>query len=308
MKLNLETTEVDSLKRTLSLISSLRKFVLMRFSPEYLMLILVNGRSIQLEPQVWCKLKMSSIFHQIEVKSQRDNVITLEINIELLITTLKNFEKANSDGLKIRLQRNITNQTSKSSRLASLAILYSTYNINSNYINNQFRIPIKILKSENDLSILKEPQISDVGLIVNLPQKFQAIYKRFEKFKKIGDDMLRINVNTKTGLKFILEDDGKFKVTIQWNDKLEIQKPMTDIDSESLRSALSNHDTTDEAIELEIMVKLLDWQLTARLINECKTVILIISSLECALHCLLDDTDDVGIIYYISNYRIVDHD
>lgn len=277
----------------------------MKFTQDYLLLILVNGRSIQLEPQVWCKLKMSSIFLEVEVLSQRNNVITLEINLELLLTTLRNFEKANSDGLKIRLQRNITNQTSKTSRLASLAILYSTYNVNSNYISNQFRIPIKVLKSENDLAILKEPQLIDVGLIINLPQKFQTIYKRFDKFKKIGDDMLKINANTTSGLKFIMEDEGKFKVTLQWNDKLVIQKPMHDLDTDSLRDAFSNPENIDEDIELEIMVKLLDWQLTARLLQECKTVVLIMSSLECALHCFLDETDDVGVIYHLSNYRMV---
>jgi len=312
MKLNLQASDVESLKNTLTLIRPLRKFAVFKFTGEYLLVILVNSRSVHLEPQVWCKLKMTSIFTEIEVKSQRDNVITFEINLDLLLTTLKNFEKSNSDGLKIRLQRNINDQaiqSLKNSRLASLAIIYSHINLNSNGVTNQFRIPVRILKGENNLQILKEPELTDVNLIVKLPQDFLAIYRRLEKFKRVGDDMITITANTKTGLHFTLEEDGRFKVTILWNDKLEIQKPVNNLDTESLREAVLRPEESalDENIELQIMIKLSDWQLTAKLLQECKTVILIMSSRECALHCLLEDSDDIGIIYYINGYRLVNN-
>lgn len=105
MKLKLRTQSTETLKICFSQISSLRKFVVLRFSPEQLLAISVKDTSLNQEPQVWCKFKMLAIFNEIEIQSLRNDVVLLEINIELFLQTLKNFEKADSHDLSIRLQR-----------------------------------------------------------------------------------------------------------------------------------------------------------------------------------------------------------
>ena len=83
----------------------------------------------------------------------------MEINIDLLVQTLKNFDKANSEGLNIRLQRTDTSGAKGTStttgRTASLALFYSNLNINANVVNHTFRIPVKILRDAQDM--LHEP-------------------------------------------------------------------------------------------------------------------------------------------------------
>ena len=116
----------EKLKETLSLISHVRKFVVLKFTPSELSVILINGQAVKLEPQVWCKLPVSELFQSCEIQSVRDNTILMEINIDLLVQTLKNFDKANSEGLNIRLQRTDTSGAKGTStttgRTASLAL------------------------------------------------------------------------------------------------------------------------------------------------------------------------------------------
>ncbi|KAI5953687.1 MEC3 [Candida jiufengensis] len=282
------TRNIEKLKDTLSLISHLRKFVILKFTPDVLSVISVNGGSVQSEPQ---------------------------INIDLLLQTLKNFDKANSEGLNIRLQRTETNgeagAAAKTGRTASLALFYSNLNINSNVINHTFRIPVKILREAQD--ILHEPTHSDIGLIMRLPNEFISMFKRLDKFKKTQNDTVLIQASMNDGLSFILEEEGKFKVTLSWNNKLEVHKP-NNPDAESLRESLRNsqgmtNNTQDNndafPNELDSNVKLRDWQSASKLVGRCKTVILYIAERECSLHCLLDETEDVEMVYFINSVRVV---
>ena len=324
MKLKLRTQNIEALKTTLSLISHIRKFVILRFTPTQLLIILVNGSSITQEPQVWCKLQINNMFDQIEIQSLRDNTILLEINIEQLLQTLHNFNRANSDGLNIRLQKKNTSGGQginiSNGRIASLALFYSNININSNAINHTFRLPVKILKNTDDIMLLKEPELTEVDLMMRLPKEFLSTYKRLEKFKKTSNnDLVNIKSSRRNGgfLGFVLEEEGKFKVTISWNDKLEVQKPnRSNFNGESLQLAnlhnpgsVMSQDIDEDDIheDKEILVRLRDWKMASKIVATCKTVIFLITHKEaCVLHCLLDDTDDVEIIYYINGVKIRD--
>lgn len=312
MKLKLMTRNIEKLKDTLGLISHLRKFVILKITPKELNVILVNTGSVNLEPQVWCKFNTSSLFESMEIQSMRDNTILMEINIDLLLQTLRNFDKANSEGLNIRLQRTDASgeqgTSTKNGRTASLALFYSNININSNIINHTFRIPVKILKEAQDF--FQQPSHTEVGLIVRLPNEFVTIFKRLEKFKKTSfNDIVSIQASNRDvgSLRFVLEEDGKFKVTVSWNSKLEFHKPIS-TDADTIRESLKNVDTmilesSFGSEVLNINVKLKDWQLASKIVGRCRTVVLCIEPGNCSLHCLLDETDDVELVYFINGVR-----
>jgi G2-specific checkpoint protein len=311
MKLKLHTQNTEALKTTLSLIGQIRKYIILKFTPTQLQIILVNGQSITQEPQVWCKLNITHLFDQVEIQSLRENTILLEINLELLLQTLKNFDKANSDGLNIRLQRKDSFQATNNSRTASLALYYSNVNMNTNTINHTFRIPVKILKNTHDIMLLKEPELTEVDLMMRLPNEFASTYKRLEKFKKVSNnETVTIKASRKSGgfLGFVLEEEGKYRVTISWNDKLEVHQPSkeSNFDGESLRIAVlqKSQEVEEDTEDREITVRLRDWQLAAKIVATCKTVIFLITPSDCVLHCMLEDSDDIEIIYYISGLRI----
>lgn len=330
MKLKLHTLNTETLKTTLSLISPIRKFVILRFSPLQLQIILVNGQSISLEPQVWCKLQIGNLFDQIEVQSLRDNTILLEINVELLLQTLRNFDKANSDsGLNIILQKKeLTGQqgiTQGNSRTASLALYYSDININTNTVNHTFRIPVKILKNTHEAILLREPELENVDLMMKLPNEFVNTYKRLDKFKKSEssgnnntNDLMTIRSSRRNGgyLAFVLQEEGIYKVTISWNKELMIQKPVnSNFNSDSMQNVLEEYSLQNEGhtnaeeteVENEITVRLKDWRMASKIVATCHTVIFLISHGDsCVLHCYLDESNEVEIIYYVSGVRSYD--
>ncbi|CAK7892218.1 DNA damage checkpoint control protein Mec3p [[Candida] anglica] len=330
MKLKLHTLNTETLKTTLALVSHIRRFVILRFTTTHLLIISVNGTSVTLEPQVWCKLQIHSIFDQIEIQSLNDNTISLEINIELFLQTLRNFDRAsNSEGLSIRLQRKESSGeqgvTVNNGRTASLALFYSNTNLNSNTINHTFRIPVKILKNTHEAMFLKEPELAGVDHMMRLPQEFASTYKRLDKFRKFGNnELVSIRTSRRDGgfLGFVLEEEGSFKVTISWNNKLEIQKPRKDsemnqntLTGDSLRTAYrellegaNNQDAPDDLDEdedKEISVRLRDWRMASKIVSTCKRVIFLVAHQEaCVLHCLLDDSGDVEIVYHITGTRV----
>ncbi|EGV59972.1 mitosis entry checkpoint [Yamadazyma tenuis] len=318
MKLKLLSRDSSGLLNTLSLISSSRKFVVLRFTPTMLVVISVSDGSVSQEPQIWCKLKMQSLFEQVELVSINDNTISLELNCELLLQTLRHFERANSDGLNLRLQRKPDggDDHGAKSRAASLALFYSHVNDNGNSINHTFKIPVKILKSNHESMVLKEPELPTVDLIMPLPKEFVSTYKRLDKFRRTSNNEIVTIKCTRRGggfLGFLLVEEGKYKVTISLNEKLDIRKPPA---SESQEDSLVNtamfdvrdpNDYVDEQDENEdktIHVRLRDWKMASKIVASCKVVILLLVDREvCVLHCLLDDSESVEIIYYISGIR-----
>ena len=320
MKLKLHTQNTETLQTTLSIIGQLRKFVILQFSREQLLIILAEPLSATKEPQIWCKLNINSVFDQVEIQSLRDNVILLEANTDILLQTLRNFDKANSEGLYIRLQKKDGSKgqgSSSSGRLASLALFYSTMNMNDNQINHTFRVPVRVLRKGDDEVVLKEPALKRVDMMIRLPKEFASIYKRLEKFKKTSNsEMIEIQCSKERGgfLGFVLEEEGKYKVTISWNEKLDIRVPQnSESDEESLRFINSstngsrNDDGDSQTAQNEyngIVVKLRDWNLTSKIVATCKNVILLLVNNEaCVLHCLLRESNDVEIMYYINGTR-----
>lgn len=323
MKLKLHALDTQQFRETLSLISQLRKFVVLRFTDLVLYVILVNDEAIGQEPQIWCKLKMESIFDEVEIQSLNGNTILLELNVDLLVQTLRHFEKANSDGLIVRLQKKESgsggagagDNGSDKGRTVSLALFYSHMASNGSSINHKFKIPARVLKHNHEIVSLKEPQLTNVDLIMSLPNEFVSTYKRLDKFKRSSNnDVVMIKASRRGGgfLGFVLEEEGKFKVTISWNEKLDIRKPPTMEDGDSIinnafatRDLDDEVDDNDESEDKRITVKLRDWKMASKIVASCHTVILLLSDGEaCVLHCLLDDTDDVEIIYSINALKM----
>lgn len=305
MKLKLRTQNIEPLRATLSLISPLRKFIILRFTSEELTVVLNNG-SVTVEPQVWCKLRMASLFDHIEIQSIRENTIMLEINLDLLVQTFKNFEKANSDsGLSIRLQRKDTTGAPgtnlNTGRSASLALAYSHVNSNSNEINHNFRIPVRILKGSHDL---REPELGPIDVMMRLPNEFSSVYKRLDKLKASSD---LITIRAKSGgLAFELEDDGKYKITITWNQPIDIQKPLSS--DEAISDSIRSLQGAASAEEKDITVKLHDWRMALKIVATCKTVVFLVAQEACVLHCLLNESEDVSIVFYTHGVTIRDYD
>lgn len=307
MKLKLRTQSTEVLKKSFSLISNLRKFVVLQFSPQQLTVILVDRGSVAQEPQVWCKIPMASVFTEMEILSLNDDRILLEVNIELFLQTLRNFEKANSTDFIIRLQRK---EGAGSSKVADLSLYYSDMTDNASTVNHTFRIPVRILKGKNNL--LHEPEIPHVDLMIKLPKEFAATYKRLEKFKNTAaQDKLTIKASLKGGgeFKFIVREAESHTTTISWNNPLNIQKPPADLDSDSLRVAAFQDGQDSLPIgetpeETSVTVKLKDWRMSARIVSICKTIILLLADNDaCVMSCLLDDAEDVEVQYYISALR-----
>lgn len=306
MRIKLLASKIENLLSCLSRISNLRKHVVLCFSPEQLTVILINSSSITQEPQVWCKFPMRSIFLEIEISSVRDNKIYLEINIELFLQTLRNFDKDSSHELSIRLQKK---EGPGRTRSAYLALFYSGVSINETSINHTFRIPIKILKVDDRM--MQEPALPRIDLMTKLPSEFSAIYRRLEKFKgSAAHDRLILNAVRRDGgsLKFILREAGGCGTTIKWNDKLEILRPPATISSDSLRAALiaNDGDYDEEGLldEVNVIVNLKDWCMAARIVSSCQSLLLYLcDNNACVIHCVLDDMGEAEVTYYISGVR-----
>lgn len=312
MKLKLRTQSTETLKTCLSQFGGLRKFAVLRFSPQKLSIISVDTTSIALEPQLWCNVKMLAVFSEVYVQSIRDNVISLELNTDLLLQALRNFEKASSHELSIRLQRKDLAGEKSNLRNASLALGYADSLASVGVVSHLFQIPVKILKGGHEISVLKEPELRDVDLLVRLPSEFHTTFKRLDKFKKLPGDLVTIMASRRKGgyMAFVLEELGKYKVTLAWNKKLETRKPqVAHLDSDAIREAIlrdgpGDVDEENSSEDKRIAVRLKDWRAAAKVMAGCHTVVFALRHREaCALHCLLDDSDDVQITYYVSGLQ-----
>lgn len=316
MKLKLVALNTDLLKTCLSLVNPVRKSVIIKFSPHELVIALAASSNILgAEPQLWCRLKITSVFDHIEIQSLRENTILLEINCDLLLQTLRDFNKANLDGLNIRLQRKESTgeavQGVSTGRAASLALFYSNVNANSNTINHIFRIPVRILKSSMNTGILEEPRLPHIEVIARVPRTFLAVFKRLDKFKKIlGNEhlVIRASIYGNEQLDFIIAEEGKYRVTITWRDKILVFKPQFDAThlGQKRHRELLPHLlllNENEQASHEIVVRLCDWQTASRIVNTCHTVSLVLSQTDCVFECFLDDTEDATVVYYIRGIR-----
>lgn len=242
---------------------------------------------------------MHSIFSEIEVISQRDNSILLEINIELFLQSLRNFDKANSRDFSIRLQRK---EGDASTRTAFLALNF-TETINST-INHSFKIPVKILKAN---VLLEVPELPTPDLVVKLPPEFSSTFRRLDKFRgNTNQEKVTIVASRENGgsLQFYLEEADNYKVRLTWKAKLKFQEKTPQSDSLRLVSGLAVSDSTELDESVEVTVKLRDWRFAQKIVSNCKTIILIMyQNNACVFHCLLDDAEEVEVIYYVTGIR-----
>ncbi|ODV94783.1 hypothetical protein PACTADRAFT_3673 [Pachysolen tannophilus NRRL Y-2460] len=303
MKLKISTASTESLRNTLGAIISLRKFCILRFTPQNLHIISASLN----EPQVWCKLSQE-IFDIYEVESIRDNTISMEINIEPLYQVLKNFERTNSYGLSIRLQRknpsaNNADGTggskqviSASKSLATLSIFYNEHVSVSSSISHTFRIPVRLLKKESDERI-REPELSNVDVFMKLNRDIVSLFKRVERYKKA--EYLNIAA-TKNGYLGLTINEDTRKITASWRERLPVQQiNNSNEDQEDETNIRGRERDRDEPIN--VMVKLRDWKLGANICELSSNVVLIISEMEAlVLHCYLDENENCEIVYYVS--------
>lgn len=322
MKLKLTTRDTERLRTTLSLISHVRKRIVLRFTPTKLLVILVEENNVTEEPQIWCKLNMTSLFDLIEIQSVKTDSILLELSIDSLLQALKNYEKANSHDLHIRLQKRDIPEgetlKQKNSRLVSLVFVYSSSNESSNSVSNIFRIPAKVLKHCNLSDILDEPVIEAIDLIMKLPNEFAALYKRLEKFKKSSqNEMVKIKASAENGgfLGFVLEEEDKYKVTISWNRNLQVQALNYDAIKSTLEHSEMNgrpcHRQEQTGTNLattktcRVLVRLRDWNMASKIVANCENITLLLANHHaCVLHCYLDESEEIEIMYYINALKL----
>lgn len=296
MKLKLRTQSTETLRKCFSQIHRFRKFVILRFSPDELLAILADVSAVLQEPQVWCKFPMRSIFSDVEVHSMRDNVILLEINIELFLQTLRNFDTANSRDFVIHLQRK---EGASKSRTAYLALNYSE--TTNTTISHTFRIPVKILKGN---VLIKVPELRHVDLMMKLPHEFSTTFRRLDKFRSnANNDRVIIRASRANGgcLQLYLEEAGNLKVVLTWKAKLELQEKAPSSDSLGAISSNSVVDGMDSEAPVEIILKLRDWRPAQRIVGNCNSfTFLMCHNDACVIHCVLDDAEEVEMIYYVS--------
>ncbi|ODQ83097.1 hypothetical protein BABINDRAFT_159553 [Babjeviella inositovora NRRL Y-12698] len=283
MKLKITTGSTETLKHTLGAIIAIRKFCVFRFTPDTLTII---SASLS-EPQIWSTIAATA-FLTYEVESVRDNIVSVELNIEPLLQVLRSFHKtASSDQLNIRLQRK---NAVHGQRSASLALFYTEQNASGHLITNTFRIPVRVLNKESDERIL-EPLLTKVDVLIKLPLGITSLFKRIERYKRT--DKVTVTGTRNGYLGLTIKEDG-LKVTMSWNALLDVSE-----DERGSQSQSQHEVGPDEPLSVD--VKLKDWRLGAKMCDFCSKVVLIISRGEAlVIHCYSDD-DQSEIIYFLSS-------
>ena len=307
MKLKLKTQSPETLRRCLAQINTFRNFVVLRFTPDELLAILANVSLLLQEPQVWCKFPMYAIFSEVEVVSQRDNTIMVEINIDLFLQALRNFDRANSRDFNIRLQR----KEGAGKRSAYMALQYTE--VANAALNHTLRIPVKILKGN---VLMKVPELPRVDMMMRLPQEFAAMFRRLEKFgSATKHDCVTIRATRRDGgsLLFLLKEADSYKVCLAWKARLELQESLeldslaavADVGAElGAQRSPSSSDALNLPADVEVTVKLHDWCLAHKIVGSCKAMVfLMCHNNACVIHCLLDDAEEVELMFYISGIR-----
>lgn len=256
-------------------IVSLRKYAVLRFTPEYLNIISATPN----EPQVFCKLS-NEIFDVYEVQSIRDNTLSFEINVEQLYQVLKQYEKSNADQLAIRLQKK-ENQVGK--RIASLALFFNDSTSTLNTVNHTFSIVVRLLRKDSDERIV-EPELSNVDIMIKLPDDISSLFKRIERYK--NSDFITVKGTNQGALSLNVKKEDNLNITVSWNELLKIQSELDD---------------SNQTEEHEVMVRSKDWKLGSRICEVCKNMVLIMSREEALVfHCFLDESEICQIIYFIN--------
>lgn len=248
---------------------------MIRFTPEH-----VSMASIALnEPQIWCKLD-ASLFEVYQVESLRDNIISLEINVASFFQVLRNFEKAESGELSIRLQRKSADGSSSG---ACLGIYYTEQISMASSVSHSFHLPIRFLKKENDERI-NEPELSKVNVLMKLEKDLTVLFKRIERFRH--SEYMTVTASQDGSLQLAIRENDR-KLVLKWKEKLQVQ------DASSSQASLGE--------SASINVKIRDWKPGSRLCEVCSNVVLIVAENEASVfHSFLDEGEKCEIVYYIN--------
>lgn len=294
MRLILHTNNPASLRTTLGLILGLRKQVTFRCTEKYMVIISVNERATEAEPQVWCRLKMLLVFHEVNVKSVRDNIVEFEVNVDQLLLVLRTFDRELADTLVMKLQRQEgTQRDLENRRVASLALLYTSANaMGTADVTHTYKLPTRILSALSSVSQMVEPRVDPHSLIVELPGQFTAVYKRLSKFRRTGET-LHIHMDPEHGMLFALESEGKFRVTITYNEKIK-----------QIQTAEIGNNPPPRVDRARASVKVADWLGTAKLVGTCRSNYFVFADRDCVLHSHLEDNNDVELKYYINGFNV----
>lgn len=258
---------------------ALRKECVLRFTPKYLHIISASKN----EPQIWAKIPKET-FELYEVESIRDNIISLELNIEQLYQVLRNFEKSNSDQLAIRLQKT-TNDHGKD--YTRLALFFHDSLSASSTINHTFSIPVKLLRKDKD-ERLCEPEFTAIDLLMKLPTDIQFLFKRIERYKSLNLINIIGTVNGQLSVK--IEKGVDSNVEIIWNELLQV--------NELPSSSEHTQDTFNAKVKLKY------WNIASKFIEISKSILLIICQDEAViLQSFIDDSESCEIIYVINGIK-----
>lgn len=309
MKLKLRTRDIEKFITVLSSINNIKKTYFFNFNSEKL---LISHEKDRLDEglRIWCKLELKSVFFDFEVVSLCNNQILLEINIDLFLQALKNFDNENSEELCIRLQKDGKTEAKRfggKSRLGMLVFNYNSMSLNNNIITHSFKIPVRIVRIADHESLLAQPSIPKTDLLLRLPNNFSQTYKRLENFRKISAvEFVTIKASKeKQGfLGFVIESESNFKVTIIWNGSLEVRDNGSEPNTNTDFLIAGENDLPSHESLKEITVRLRDWQLSSKIFSTCKTILFMLNAKECILHCLLDESDDNEILCYIKGVQL----
>lgn len=246
------------------------------------------------EPQAFCKLS-SEIFDEYEVESARD-AISFELDIEAFLKTLRDFEKSRAEAMYIRLQRKLANDLGSDNstkgkilkKLATLALTYTQNFENYTAANMTHKLPISLITQERDLR-LQEPDVGEVDLFLRLPLTVSVLFKRIERFRT--SRLVTVCGDHEGHLSLLVAQDS-LKVGLTLNEKLLVQEEGGD-------------DPQDKKEQVCVNVKLKDWRLGGRLCEACENVVLVFCEPRMlVLHCFMDDSDDVEIMYYMAGVTV----
>jgi len=300
MRLKLALESTAEICRPLTLLLSLRRLCVFRFTESQLVII----SSAINEPQVWTKID-ESVFQIYEVESSRHNTIVFEINIEPLYQVLKNYEKSIvTSNLSIRLQRQspteAENHTPRNKTAASLAIFYTEQISMNSTVNHSFNIPVRLLRASSDEQI-QEPTIDDMKIAMKLPNTMIPLFRRIERYKTA--EMITVIGNKLGRLKLVI-DEGERKVEMQWKNQLEISLAddvETNENEERIEGSVASEDLS-LIKPMALRMKLRYWNIGCRLIELCDAMSMIMHDTGCILHCYIDQEQKCDITFYLSGY------
>ncbi|KAK9456944.1 checkpoint protein hus1 [Dipodascopsis uninucleata] len=207
----------EALKEITYALSFIRKLCLIKISPTSLSIITIVDTS---GTQVWATLGISETFSDLTLKSLDDDVISMELNIDMLVRALKSCSSSGLDSVRVKL--------TKHNRIPYLAVMVEHYSRTGSTTKIAQEIPVKILRSEQ-VQTIHEPECPRPDAIVVLPHPLTSILKICDRYRYIGVRIL-VSANMNGDLRVAVENDN-VRVDTKWKE-LEIAQQELDSDTQ----------------------------------------------------------------------------